>query len=215
MLKLDTGPAGGSDVLDQLKSLLGLPARIWIEESGGPAQIVKLPGMVQRVFPMGLTMELLFPLTHPRSEVPVILEVMSRSALIQFRTVIQSSDSPQRIHLRLPAEMYVIQRRRNPRATVSMPVTVTTASEDRLVGQVINISAGGAAVMVAEAIPVGSVIQVALQVPGDIELEMQARVVRCTLAPAGACIAGLSFLNLTRKQEEWLHQYVAQFAEAG
>jgi len=215
MLTLESDRSDASSLLDQLKSLLGLPARIWMEEPSVPAQIIKLPGMVQRVFPAGLAMELLFPMTHPRSEVPVILEIMSRSALYQFRTVIQGSDSPQRIHLRLPTEMHVIQRRRSPRVTVSMEALVTKADEETLVGQVMNISANGAAIMMAEAIPVGTVIRVALQVPGDAEIDLQARVVRCTLSPNGACITGVSFLNLTGKQEEWLHQYVSRFAEVG
>jgi len=198
----------GAHLLHELKALTGFPARITLGNPATPDRTIKIPGMIRKVSSTGITMDLLLPLTVPQIGASVVLEVMTRSALIQCFSVIQHSENPQCLHLRFPDELHAVQRRRSPRTDVSLSASLSTTGGVQGPVQVSNLSAGGAAVVAREPQPVGSVPVLNLQATGMAPAEARAQVVRCSPAPNGEWTLGLAFTGLTPEQEKRLLQYI-------
>lgn len=197
-------------LLAELRVLSGFPARITMENAGAPERTVKIPGVIRKVSVTGVTLDLLFPMTMPHIGAPVVLEVISRTALLQCFTAIQHTDNPQCIHLRLPDEVHTVQRRRSPRVDLAVlaAITETNGTAPSIAVQLQNLSAGGAAVRLDHPFDVGSRLILNLTATGLNPAEVHGEVVRCTPTPAGAWVVGLAFIDLTPTQVEQLNQFV-------
>jgi c-di-GMP-binding flagellar brake protein YcgR len=79
---------------------------------------------------------------------------------------------------------------------------------------VTNISAGGCAAALSEAVAVGTVVQVDLEATGMSPAHVTAQVTRCllTASPHGRWEIGLSFVDLTEAQAKQLSQYLKLYA---
>lgn len=198
----------GTHLMQELKTLTGFPARITLGNPTTPDRTIKIPGMIRKVTPTGITMDLLLPLTVPQIGAPAVLEVITRSALVQCFTVIRHSENPQCLHLRFPDELHAVQRRRSERADVSLSAHLIDGTGVEVPVHVTNLSAGGAAVVVRDPVPVGSTQTLNLQATGMVPAEVQVQVLRCSPAPNGNWTLGLAFPGLTPDQEMRLQQYI-------
>jgi hypothetical protein len=203
-----------STLVAELRSLIGSPARVTLDDSRTPDGAVRIPGTIRNVTPDRLVVDLFFPLLVPRINSPIVIEVMARAALYQAYTSVQQSPSPQTLHLDLPSQMHPIQRRQFPRVGVAISTTVAgdslpvTAS-----GTIINLSAGGCGVALAERLPIGALVKMNLEATGITPTEVWAHVVRCSLSTstAGRWEVGFAFVHLTQTQTQHLKRYVERY----
>ncbi len=197
-------------LMTELRTLTGFPARVTLENPAAAERTVRIPGLIRRVSATGITVDLLFPMTVPYTGAPVVLEVISRTALLQCFTVIQHTDSPQCVHLRLPDELHSVQRRRSPRVEVILLATIAEhlGCGNCIPVKVNNLSIGGAAIQIHRPMDVGSPVTLNLSATGLSPAEVSARVVRCTPTPSGAWVAGLAFGDLTPEQGQQLNQFI-------
>lgn len=198
----------GAHLLQELKALTGFPARITLGNPTTPDRTIKIPGMVRKVTPTGITVDLLLPLTVPQIGACAVLEVITRAALIQCFTIIQLSENPQCVHLRFPDELHAVQRRLSQRADVSLCAHLIDGTGVNVPVHITNLSAGGAAVVVRDPVLVGSTQALNLHATGMVPAEVQAQILRCSPAPNGHWTLGLAFTGLTPDQEVRLQQYI-------
>jgi hypothetical protein len=202
---------GNRSVLDQLMDLASHPARVSMPDLRAPEGSVKIPGTIREVRPASIVVDLFFALTAPRVNQPAVLEIMTHDALLQCLTVIQSASNPQCLHLTIPERIHPIQRRRHPRAKVSVSASLApVGGVGGISVTVINISAGGCAMLLPEPVLPGSLVHLDLEAAGLDHTAVSAQVIRCSLSSAsgGLWEAGCSFYDLTAEQHEHLIQYV-------
>jgi hypothetical protein len=200
--------------LSTLKDLVGLPARITFHDERSPQGSVKIPGTIRQVSTSGITMDLFFALLTPHLGVPVVLEIMTKDALLQCCSLIQHSPNPLTVHLNYPTDLHATQRRRFPRARVSVETNIAASHQSNEGATITNLSVGGCAVLVADRYPVGSIVTLTLQATGLLPADVQGEVVRCTLSPKGLWEIGVSFQNLSADQEQQLARYVSMAEQA-
>lgn len=197
--------------MTEWRALVGSPARLTMTDSRSHDGTVKIPGTIRDASPVGITVELFFPLLTPRVGSTVVLDVMARSALLQCHTTIQHSSNPQCVHLVFPDEIHRIDRRQFPRVSVSVSAAILPLNDELAHAAVItNISGGGCAAALSVPLAIGTAVRLDLSETGLNPGHIEAQVVRCTLlaTPGGRWEVGLSFYNIAEEQRKYLDSYV-------
>lgn len=200
-----------SVTLAEWKTLVGSPARLTLSDSRSHDGTVKIPGTIRDASPVGITIELFFPLLTPRIGSPVVLEVMAKNALLQCHTTIQHSSNPQCVHVVFPDEIHRIDRRQFPRFSVSVSATILPRKGEWAYEALItNISGGGCAAALSIPLTIGTPVRLEFHNIGLHPAQLEAQVVRCSLlaTPVGRWELGLSFYNITEEQRKYLDGYV-------
>jgi hypothetical protein len=212
MIRLQDEPCEGTtQVLNELKALVGFPARIVLRDSRTPGNTVKIPGIIRQVALTGIVLELFFPLICPRTGESAALEVIGHSSLTQGFTTITHTSNPQCIHLMLPDKIHAVQRRRFPRANVFISARLQhPAFADGKPVTITNLSAGGCALELTEPLKVGDKVHLNLLAAGLSPADIAAEVARCSPSPSpdGVWDIGLAFCSLDGAGEQHLVNYV-------
>ncbi|MGE5673565.1 MAG: flagellar brake protein [Mycobacterium leprae] len=203
------GNPSATSLLDS-ESLLRLPARITMGEGRAPGGRLRIAGLIRSVSAATITLDLFVPLPMLQPGAQVVLEIMSKTALIQCHTAVLSAPDLQSIVLLRPETVYAIQRRRHPRVQVSICATVSPSAP--LGGQraatIMNLSQGGCALVLDQPVDAGTRLTVTLQSTGSEPTSLEGKAVRLSPLPSGQWEIGVAFVDLTADQRERLLAYL-------
>lgn len=208
-----TDPASTGRI--DLRTLAGLPGRLSFAEGYGGQRMTHAPCTVRKVDHTEITVDLTEAMVTPPPESAVILEVANHNALVQCFTSVIGTGATGSVTLRTPARPHVVQRRRFPRIDLFLGITLHTPDRpiEAVVGQMINLSIDGTAVVLAEPMEPGTPVVLNLANLGFHPPEVDSAVRRCTPTPSRLWVIGLQFRALNASQELYLAKYISDYME--
>lgn len=197
-----------SDVYHKLRSTTGCPARLTIH-TGEPSPVT-VPGLIRRVVVTGLVVDMEIPVFELQSGTVLDVEIMSKDALVRFRSVLQEADSSRTLYLALPDSLESVQRRKHPRIDVQLEALTSgdqTEAMDPV--RILNLSIGGVGYVSSQPQLPGDTATLQLSAVGLSPAEIPIRVVRCEPVGNGQYMVGVAFQTLNPAQETKLSQYIS------
>lgn len=192
---MDRSAGKGSAVPVSLERWQNRPVRISVYAPGGRERILaSLQGTVVSTSDEGILVDLLSPFQHFWHEADMVVEVLLPQALVRFESKALSDHEARTLnHLAIRRPMYVdaIQRRQHHRIDMVLPVQVTwDGTPSRVLGKVLNLSAGGLGLLLEKPVPEGEDLRVDfITHEGTRYHGLPARVVRLKVEAEGAVVA--------------------------